>query len=232
MLFSGLKNDFRNKNSNRFLVFILAVDLMFIGIHLAMKLEIIEMPGKFWLDWERGYTEYFQYLKYIGIVLCSLYLSLEQRKLSFLPWAFLFFVLLLDDAFTFHERGGEYLVDYLGLRSSFGLRAVDFGELAYHATVGALFSVFIGAAYIKGSQIFKRTCIDIVLLFSLFVLFGVVVDMVHSYYNYVDILSGALVLIEDGGEMISLSLLAWYFFFLANKSPNNGGFLFLNLLRK
>ena len=232
MSISSLMSNFSNNDSNRFLLFILAVDLIFIGIHLAMKLEVIEMPGKFWLDWEGGYTEYFQYLKYIGIILCSVYLVLVRREPSFLPWAFLFFVLLLDDAFTFHERGGEFLVDYFGIQPQFGLRAVDFGELYYHALVGALFSIFIGIAFIKGSRNFKKICLDIFLLFTFFVLFGVIIDMVHSYFNHVDTLSDALVLIEDGGEMIALSLIVWYFYFVAKKHPEEGPFLISNTIEK
>ena len=50
--------------------------------------------------------------------------------------------------------------------------------------------------------------------------------MFHQIIVDIYMVSAIVALIEDGGEMIALSLLVWYFCFLASKSDGNSGFLF------
>jgi hypothetical protein len=56
---------------------------------------------------------------------------------------------------------------------------------------------------------FKKISFELSLLFSLLVFFGAFIDVIHSGFSDIG-LSGIFGLIEESGEMISLSLIVWY----------------------
>lgn len=220
-----LGHEFSLKKANLLLAALLIIDFLFIVVHLMMKLELIHLPGIFWLDWEGGYAERFQYLKYAVIIMFCVYHYYNVKKSGYLFWGLLFCVLMFDDALEFHERTGRYLAEQLNIPSAFGLRSLDYGELLYSAGAGSLFLILLVIAYQNGSKKFRKTCVDIVLLFFLLLFFGIGIDMVHSVFNHRGALTSLLVMLEDGGEMLALSIIVWYFHFIALHGPDNRPFL-------
>ena len=67
-------------------------------------------------------------------------------------------------------------------------------------------------AYARGSELYRRITLDLGLLFGLLVFFGVGVDFLHSALTVGKRSDFAVGLIEDGGEMLAMSLLVWYSF--------------------
>ena len=119
-----------------FLVLLLVGDLVYIAIHLVWtETSLLNSPLAA-LDVDRGYAEFFQYLKLLWTGLLLTGLCLRTRRWGYLAWALLFLYLLADDSFSLHENFGRTLADRLALQDAFGLRAIDFGELLVSATAG------------------------------------------------------------------------------------------------
>jgi hypothetical protein len=168
----------------------------------------------FLIDFDRGYPEIFQYLKFLVIIGSIIYLMYLKKEYRYFSWLVLFILLLFDDAFGFHEQFGEWMVERFNIMPKYGLRAQDLGELTYAVIFGALVFLSMIFGFIRGNQKFKKTSFDLFLLFSIFIFFGVGMDMLHSFAGDNRYIKLVMVLLEDGGEMISLSILTWYFIFL------------------
>lgn len=230
MKFQYLASNFKHKESTLLLKVFLLVDIMFIIGHISSTLlqDYFE-PGvlsAFLVTQDRGYPELFQYLKCLAIVLIVAKLVIASKKYDYLPWLFLFLIMFIDDAFMLHERFGHFFAEILVLQPMYGLRAVDFGELIYATFLGLIFSGPLLWYYYKGSGIVKKTFFDIFILFSILLFFGVALDMLHQVFEEYYIMYAVFGLIEDGGEMIALSVLVWYFYFIASVSDGERTFLY------
>ncbi len=195
-----------------FLALLLVGDLVYIAIHLVWTETTLLHSPLAALDVDRGYAEFFQYLKLLWTGLLLTCLCLRTRRWGYLAWALLFLYLLVDDSFSLHENFGRTLADRLALQDAFGLRAIDFGELLVSATAGAVLAVAIGWAYLRGAGEFRRSSRDLLVLLLALVFFGVMVDMVHIALDPVSWIDNALVILEDGGELVVTSFIAWYAF--------------------
>ncbi len=199
--------------SNLVLFSLLLLDVLFAMNHIYMVLSQ-NWNTFFALTEDLSLPEYFQYLKLICTLFLLFYLFLRKKDVGYIAW-FLFFALLLgDDAFQLHERYGAMLVYHLNLQPLFGLRAVDFGEMLYASLAGFIVIPFMAVSYYKGSWEFRKISVDITLLVGILLFFGIVVDAIHSMLSEVVYISGILALIEDGGEMVAVSIITWYFYFL------------------
>ncbi|MEZ4793738.1 MAG: hypothetical protein R2783_09830 [Gelidibacter sp.] len=138
----------------------------------------------------------------------------------------LYILLLLDDSMQFHERFGTWVSQKFNYVPMLGLRAQDFGELTYDALFGTIFISFIAIGYYYGNEVYRKINIDLFLLFCLLLFFGVGVDMIDEMFedNRWSVLFFNL--FEDGGEMIALSIILWYFCFLIVKPANHDTYLY------
>ena len=75
---------------------------------------------------------------------------------------------------------------------------------------------------------FKKVTKDLLVLLLMIAFFGVFVDTVHSMVDLEWNLSFILVIIEDGGEMVAISLVVWYVFLL-NLRKGHASFSLWNL---
>ncbi|MET7030083.1 hypothetical protein [Sediminicola luteus] len=220
-----LKNNFNKERSSLLLFIFLTIDIVFIVIHLLIALFWDSNPKEFRVDEDGGYPEIFQYFKYILIVLITFYL-VAKRSINYLPWLILFLFLCFDDALQFHEKAGIFFANFFSLQSYLGLRAIDLGELVFAFLMGLILFLFSFKSYFQGSKIFKNNCVDILSLFTFFLFFGIGIDMVHQLFAHLEFVAGAVALIEDGGEMITLSLLVWYFYFIVLETDVERRFLY------
>jgi len=210
-------------SASLFLVLLLVGDLVYIAIHLVWtETKLLNSPLAA-LDVDRGYAEFFQYMKLLWTVLLLTCLSLRTRRWGYLAWALLFAYLLVDDSFSLHENLGKVLASRLSLTGALGLRAVDFGELLVSAMAGGVLAVGLGWAYLSGVDELRRSSRHLLVLLLAIVFFGVVVDMVHIASHPVGWLDNALVILEDGGELVVTSFVAWYAFLLVMAGDRSQG---------
>ena len=213
------------RSASVFLILLLCGDLVFIVLHFVNELIPVLSNPLLSIEKDRGYSEMYQYLKFFWIIALLIHVSLKSRSLNYVAWAFVFTYFLFDDALQIHERVGSRIAANLNFMPPLGLRLQDFGELAVTATAGILLSLTLIWAYRGGSQMFRKVSQDITLLIFLLVFFGVVVDMAHVAIRLGGEVYFILGVIEDGGEMLSVSLVLWYTFRLETRSDNTDCYL-------
>jgi hypothetical protein len=197
-------------NSIRLLYLFLATDLVFIILHLFYVYTDFVSNSAFSLAQERGYAEILQYIKEYWIALLFGVLALRQRSVLYLGWSLLFFYLLLDDSLTLHETLAEIITERLGLQAVFNLRAVDVGEFLVSAGIGLFFLFFLAIGYRFAKGIPRQTSKYLIIILFALALFGIAVDMLHSWLRFSLFWEPLLAMIEDGGEMVVMSFMAWF----------------------
>ena len=198
------------KSSSKILILLLLTDLVFILIHALYRIDMVTNPlFSIKLDW--GYAEVYQYIKEFWVILLLFFITIKRSKIIYFAWFLLFMYLVLDDSLQIHEKFGGYLVRYFGFQPAFGLRAQDFGEFSVSILFGTLLFLLIGSAYLfsdfKEKQISKHLFILVIFL----AFFGVLVDTFHRAIT-IPWLEPIRELIEDGGEMLIMSIIVWYVF--------------------
>lgn len=161
---------------------------------------------------DRSYPEFYQYTKEFWIVYLLFAIYIKTREVGYLGWASLFFYMLLDDSIEIHERLGEVFAKHFDFNRLSGLRPQDFGELITTALFASVLFTIIGIFYRYGSNTFKKVSIEILTLVIMIVFFGIFIDMVHITIQLGKAVDFLLSIIEDGGEMIAMSITVSYFF--------------------
>jgi hypothetical protein len=210
------------RSTSIFLLLLLLGDLTFIVLHLVnsltplLRYELLNL----WVD--HGYPEMYQYIKFIWITILFLKLSLKNVSLHYVAWAGVFTYFLFDDSLQIHEKIGGYIAAKFNFVPLFGLRLQDFGELAVSAAAGIILLLALVWAYMKGSQMFRKVSQDFIFLVLILIFFGVFVDMAQQAINLGPVVSYILGIIEDGGEMLSVSLILWYAFLINIRDDDTG----------
>jgi hypothetical protein len=217
---------FHERSATLFLSLLIAGDLAFIALHVAdSKMGINKLLD---LSLDRGHPEFYQYMKLLWICGLLAYISLRWTSKHYGAWLLLFAYLLLDDSLRIHERGGKYIAIALGFQSMLGLRIEDYGEIAFIGIIGTILLLPLIWAYRNGSQIFRRISQDLALLIAILLFFGIGVDIAHSIFKFgsnMDNLDFLFGIVEDGGEMLSVSLILWYVFFITIRPCNTDYYL-------
>lgn len=185
---------------------LLAVDLALVVIHCLKLLNICFDRPFFSIEEDRGLAELIQYTQELAIVVLLILSAIRHKIKALYAWVVLFVYVVADDAFSIHENVGEYLSDSGEFAPSF-FRPQDIGELIVSGSTGLILFSIIGLCYARGSSAFRSITHDIILLFSGLVFFGVFVDSIHGAINA---FTGELGLIEDGGELVVISLILAY----------------------
>ena len=196
------------KSSNKLLILLLFADLLFMLIHVLYSKHLLVTNFLLSIETDQGYAEVYQYIKEYWIVLLLCLLAIKMSQVIYFAWSTLFLYLLLDDSLEIHESLGKQLVDYYGLQSAFSLRAQDFGEIFVSIFFGLLLFSFIGITYLLSDFTAKKISKQLFILVIFVAFFGIVVDTIHVIAPWKTTLS----LIEDGGEMLLMSIIFWYVF--------------------
>lgn len=205
-----------NNWSTRILCLFLATDLGFIGLHLIHLYSGFAENPSFSIETDRGYAEIFQYLKEYWIALVLGFLALRKHSATYLGWSLLFFYILLDDSLQIHENLGYGLSRKLSFLPNFNLRPEDFGELIISGCVGLFFLIFIGTAYRFSDRLSRKISRYLIRMLLALALCGIVFDIMHVALNF-RILRTIIALLEDGGELIVMSVIASFVFFLPER---------------
>ena len=196
-----------------FLLVLLVIDLAFIFLHFLLLTDAFENT-LFSLERDRGYPEVYQYLKIFSIVILLHFLFAKTKVIGYGMWSLLFLYLLLDDAFSIHETLGGFIATTLALAPAAGLRAQDFGELAVSLIAATVFLIPIAWFYARGLGAFKEATKQLLWLLVALAFFGIFVDMLHVAIDMGWKVRFLLGVVEDGGEMLVVSLMAWYVFLI------------------
>jgi len=193
------------------------IDLIFVVIHISVclvyYLGYIENFGDYnflVLTQDKSFAEIFQYFKYALFIGITIYLIIKEKSYAYISWILLFLFMLLDDSLSLHEFAGEYLAGKYNFQPKFELRAVDFGELIFMALAGLIVLFTLGMTYFKSGAVFRKRTHSILFLLGFLVLFGVGFDMLHEILGENLKVGFVIGLIEDGGEMIIVTIMVCY----------------------
>lgn len=195
------------------LLLLIAADVAFILLHV-LYVETDLLRGRpFSLEADNGVPEAFQYVKQFWVALCMLTLFRRTGQAVYAGWTIVFAFLLLDDAFQFHEQVGNWLGRQYSLPVAFGLRPDDVGELLFASVVGGATVLLIGFGFWHGDADARIVSRDTALLVVMLAGLGVGVDILHVItYFKAPLLAQFLLIVEDGGEMLVVSVIAAYVF--------------------
>lgn len=199
------------------LMLLISSDLLFILLYALSRIYRFTDMTPFRLDIEGSHPEFYQYIKLTWIVILLIYLIVITRYKGYIPWMLVFLYFLADDALQFHERSGRFLGEHLIFEPPFGLLAKDVGELLAFALFGIPLLALLIWTYYRGSPIFKRISKDLLLLVVIFAFFVVIFDLAHAILEpeLGRTVNRIMTLIEDGGEMLVVSIITWYVFRVA-----------------
>lgn len=206
MLSFSKVQEYLEQNIYKLLLLLLAADVSFILVDISFSEDHRSIYS---MSKDLGYAEVFQYIKETWIAILLVLLLLARKQLVFLFWAILYGYFLLDDSLQIHEILGRAVVRNFGIESIVGIRAESFGELIVSGVIGSLLLVLILVSYLRSHADSKAISRILLILTLGLVFFGVFVDTVHSA------LPGSIQIwarVEDGGEMILMSLVLVYLF--------------------
>lgn len=191
-----------------FLLILIGIDFLFMGLHALKSLGYVTDPN-FSVTQNWGYPEIFQYLKAGFIAACFFWLGSNYKRPQFYSWAVVFLYVLLDDSLEIHEILGYHAGTFLEGAGISGGKTL--GELLVFGMLGLIVFTPLFYFYFKSSHpALKIMSQDLFMLFIVMLFFGIGVDVFHDMAETGTVLNGVLGLVEDGGEMLAMSLITWY----------------------
>ncbi|MDP7399901.1 MAG: hypothetical protein QF541_23760, partial [Lentisphaeria bacterium] len=169
----------------------------------------------FRLNWDRGYPENFQYIKFLWGGGLLFWIFIRRRHLPYLLLSGVLAYLLLDDANKIHEIIGGQLVMAYPNAGFWGINPQDVAEFLTMVAFGSLILLLLALSWFLSRLPERRDVSPIVLLILCIGFFAVVVDFAHGIVGSSPILDELFRIVEEGGEMISATLLAAWIFCLA-----------------
>lgn len=170
------------------------------------------------LEMDRGYGEHYQYLKLAAILFVLGVTAWRERVLVYAGWFLVFTYLLVDDAFLIHETYGLYVAERVPIADGLGLRGRDFGEVLITLIAAGVLIVTLAAGYLRAKAEQRAFARGLFVLILVLAFFGVLVDMIHEIFRDT-ILFDTLGTIEDGGELVVMSVITWFVF----RTHHSGG---------
>ena len=150
-------------------------------------------------------------IKEFSVTAILIFLSVKKRDLLFLGWGVLYAYILMDDMFRIHEQAGIWIGTFLPKSLFPILQAKDIGEALFSVLAVGFCALLILIAYWFSKPVNRRAIGPLFyLLFGLIFLAGVV-DLFQSDLTTPN-LWGPLALLEEGGEMIVMSVTTWFAF--------------------
>lgn len=221
-------NKFNLPNKSlKILVILVCADLFFILLHITHKLArifnvftTIQYNNAFNIYYDLTLAESFQYVKEYWIILFFAWLIFRKKQFFYTGWIFLFAYLLFDDMLSFHEGLGTFVIEKLGIppfHVIFGeLRYQDFGELSVSLFFGIFFLSMVAFSYFRNGKEVRTTFHYLIGGLFIIVFFGVIHDFTNRIFTEETqkLLYEITRLLEDGGEMVGMSLICWYVYSL------------------
>ncbi len=159
------------------------------------------------MEKDRGYPELGGYLVQADVVSCRGLLLLLRRRPVYAAWGVVFGIALLDDGLHLHERLGGRLVRVLDLPAEIaGVDRQSIGELAVFGVLSVVPLLAVVVLHRREDAQAREHSRVLAVLLGALVFFGVVVDVLHSVVGGSGDVAMVFGLVEDGGELVVLSV--------------------------
>lgn len=222
----GERAEAQKQSASRLLTLLICADVAFIILHVVYFQTELLNNSLYSLSRDNGYAEFFQYTKFLWIILLLFGVFVRTKSPGYLAWASLFLYFLADDAFKLHENYGRVIARNLDFIPPMSVRLQDVGELIVTAIAGVIIFPLLILAFWRGSQLFRKVALDFALLLAALVFVGVAVDLVHEAIGAEGFLDQIVFrVLEEGGEMVVTSFILWYTFLLSLQDGDIGWFL-------
>jgi hypothetical protein len=186
------------------LLLLLSTDAFFILFECLYGATAGYPESDWWLGRDWGYAESFQYAKELGIVVFFFRFFRGYPHLLSLGWLVLFLYLLLDDSLQIHEGVGRWVAPRLHT-------SWEFTDHVASALFGSLILGLLSLGYYCAPAWLRRVSWPLLGLFMTLVVFGVVVDTVGQVvHRSAPLIHWVGYVIEEAGEMVTISVIAWY----------------------
>ena len=196
----------------------LSVDFAFLGLHgLKEWIPLLDV-NLLRLESTSGLAERFQYLKELAIIALLVVIARRRGGSGYLAWAALFIYVFCDDFFTIHQTAGQYLSEIVELSNPI-MGSQVIGELLVSIAAGSCLFSIIGCTYAVGSKAFRAFSHDLILLFSLFAFFGIVVDLIPAMFDLNHVIAFMMIGVEEVGELLAMSLIVIYAYGVSAMDP-------------
>lgn len=199
------------------LFLLLALDLLLIVFNIINFYRPFPNSELYNIETDDSYAEDFQNFKWIIMILALLMIAMFRKEKRYFTWILVFTFLFLEDVFRIHQLLGRFFYDVFEMTS--GQRGFKIMELFAAAFLGLIFLAPAYQAYKSGDAVFKKHSKAIFILLLLFLFCAIVLDQTHrlAIVNYNWKYNIILGILEDGGELITESLLTGYLLSIALK---------------
>lgn len=181
-------------------------DLMAIVLHIYATVRQLD-NFIYYIHLDHSYGEFYQYAKYVWIFLLIAFYAYENRSWRPAMWLPTIAFFFLDDTLEVHEQAGAWVTETFGLGPAFGLRAQDVGEVVFIGGAGLVILVPLVIGWIGADRRTRAIYWGFAGLVGILGFFGVVLDGVHMAVVDYPFLRAVLSLVEDGGEMLAVTLM-------------------------
>jgi len=188
------------------------LDIFFILITavcgILTKMRILsDIPDVLHIARDWSIPEIYNYFKFMGMIFIFISAYKKTKNAIFIALATFFAVLLMDDSLQIHEKAGRFMPELSSLHG--GLHQA-LGEILFLLIIGAFSLGAIVLFWIKTPMDLRKRLIPLAYFFLGLVLCGVFLDFIHSLFSKGSWFGGIFLLMEDGGEMIFISLMLSY----------------------
>jgi hypothetical protein len=200
------------------LLVLLAVDLVFLGLHVAhvwgewREVETLFSDRRFSIEHEGGLGEGWEAVKTVLCVLALLDVARRTGQRAYAAAAFGFTVALIDNVFELHETGGTWLA--AGLQDTaraFEAAPQALGEVAIFASLGLLIAAVLWLGFRRTARGHWPAAAVAAALLAALAAVGVGLDLLHAAVGGLRrAVDRGFGFMEDGGELLILSLAAAY----------------------
>jgi hypothetical protein len=142
----------------------------------------------------------------------ALFLAVVQRQAVLAGWSAVFAVLLADDYFMLHERMSKVVFVTFGIPHPY---SQPFGEIGWLGGIGVVLVTVVAVGHWFATARWRAVSRVLAVLLALLVLCGVVIDAVHAFVPNVKPWNVILIVLEDGGELLLLGVVATFLYGLA-----------------
>lgn len=183
---------------------LLLVDLLLITSHVTRGIWQEPTSRLFDLTVETGYGEFFQAVKSGWCVVVLACLAWWRRSWLYVAWGGVCVFLVADDVLSLHEFAGSWIGRTMGDGSQ---SAAHWGEVIFLAGVGVLIVPIAWLSWRFPRRWDRLWLRRLTVLVGALAFFGVVVDALHSFVFWHHTLTLTMTTIEDGGELVVMSLI-------------------------
>ena len=188
------------------LVALVAVDVRLVLHAVELLAGGVERAHPWLLTTEGGWPERWGYAQQAATALLLVTVAVLRRRWLFAAWAAVFAMALADDALQLHERLGRRLAERWELpQGVLGLRAQDLGELAVWGLLAVVPLTVVVVLHLRADRRTRREGLAVAAVVALYALLGIGADQLHVLFGDGPH-AGALTVLEDGGELVALSL--------------------------